>query len=597
MDNLFKKNLLTSIIVLSLTACGGGDETPKNITATFIDSAVAGLEYQCDVSTGTTNEDGEFTIVEGESCSFSINGFQIGTTDKITATNLIVTPYDTAENAAEAVKIASILQTIDADGDATNGINIIDFEIEIPSDIFETTDETEFIKTLATTLEISEADIITLAQAQDHLDENVTEKKGYHSIAVQEVIDDIIAISPTIETENYEEKLAEYKATLAAGDDSTNSDIEVLQSVIAITEVINKASILTRLDISVPNSPFSYTDMLPKLITFATQEQADNILNFEDDITGSSDDVAALLYDYALTLVTLSDKLKASFADENYIAIYSKDGDLQLNYQDAQIARMAALSVANQLSLIAAYDIGSDEYFIIKTETLKDIPVLKVNHSTGLTTTDTQDIETDSVTIHYDPKSYFEDEGTFKLRQDAKYLTTAKDALAQLTTVAKTVDLALLNPDATTDENEEITSQINKLYTHMHAADGKTSPLVTVLENTTVTVNLHAFYNLATGLDREDIDFDVDNMSVCYDANYNIDLSKIMGEPMCDYSGTNYKHGLYLSDSGDYGIHLRAMYADDNSEWKFSADSNLKDILLSCIETSEDGTSVDCMPE
>ncbi|MCP5077198.1 MAG: hypothetical protein GY951_03975, partial [Psychromonas sp.] len=357
-----------------MTACGGGDETPKNITATFIDSAVAGLEYQCDVSTGTTNEDGEFTIVEGESCSFSINGFQIGTTDKITATNLIVTPYDTAENAAEAVKIASILQTIDADGDATNGINIIDFEIEIPSDIFETTDETEFIKTLATTLEISEADIITLAQAQDHLDENVTEKKGYHSIAVQEVIDDIIAISPTIETENYEEKLAEYKATLAAGDDSTNSDIEVLQSVIAITEVINKASILTRLDISVPNSPFSYTDMLPKLITFATQEQADNILNFKDDITGSSDDVAALLYDYALTLVTLSDKLKASFADENYIAIYSKDGDLQLNYQDAQIARMAALSVANQLSLIAAYDIGSDEYFIIKTETLKDIP-------------------------------------------------------------------------------------------------------------------------------------------------------------------------------------------------------------------------------
>ncbi len=131
----------------------------------------------------------------------------------------------------------------------------------------------------------------------------------------------------------------------------------------------------------------------------------------------------------------------------------------------------------------------------------------------------------------------------------------------------------------------------------MHAADGKTSPLVTVLENTTVTVNLHAFYNLATGLDREDIDFDVDNMSVCYDANYNIDLSKIMGEPMCEYSGTNYKHGLYLSDSGDYGIHLRAMYADDNSEWKFNADSNLKDILLSCIETSEDGTSVDCMPE
>jgi len=154
----FQKTLISLFVMGALSACGnssdnnssdddtgGGGETVNSITATFVDSAIAGLEYQCDTSQGVTNSAGEFTIVEGESCSFSINGFDIGRTDNISATNLIVTPYDTAENAEYAVKIAAILQTIDADGDPSNGIDIGSFNKQIPTGILQLENEEKFI--------------------------------------------------------------------------------------------------------------------------------------------------------------------------------------------------------------------------------------------------------------------------------------------------------------------------------------------------------------------------------------------------------------------------------------------------------------------
>ena len=597
----FQQSLISLFVIATLSACGSSSSSSdatsgaETITATFIDSAVAGLNYQCGDLSGTTNTAGEFILVEGEICSFSINGFNIGETDKISATNLIVTPYDTADDAEAAAKIAAILQTIDADGDVSNGLDLVDFDKQIPSGILDSVDELTFIEELASAIEIEAADVISLTDAKAHLDENVIEKKGYHSTAVQEVIDDIIAIYPTIETVNYQEKLAEYQAILEAGDDSNNSDIEVLQSVIAITEVINNAQILTHLDILMLNSPFDYTDMLPQLISLATQAQTSYIIDFNQQVTGTSEDVAALLYDYSLALITLSDKLEQSFSDENYIAMYSKDETLQISYQHAQFARMTALSAANQLSLLAAYDVGADDFFISESAQLEDIPVFKVDHSTAPISIEatTINIETENRSIEYDPQSYLQDANTLTLRQDEKYLATAKDALTQLSTVAKTIDLTLINPEIIA---AGIGSEIDKLYTHMHADDGETSPLTVTYDNANITVNLQAFYNLATGLDKDNFDLDIDNMFICAESNYNIDLSKVAGQPMCDYSGTGSDiEGLpYLYDSEGYSYYLQAIATNNNAESaQLSSGSNIEDVLLSC---EDEETKVDCMP-
>ncbi len=132
-----KKKLIAVAIAsaFGLVGCGGGgggssSSEPTRVTATFVDSAVTGLHFSCDNNeTGFTGEDGvdgEFTVDSGATCSFDISGFDIGSI-AVTSDNTIITPYDTAANEGDAIKIASILQSIDSNGIAEDGISLTDF--------------------------------------------------------------------------------------------------------------------------------------------------------------------------------------------------------------------------------------------------------------------------------------------------------------------------------------------------------------------------------------------------------------------------------------------------------------------------------------
>lgn len=144
----FKKILLVPAIasVLALTACGGGggggSSSSNNSgggdggtsgggtaseTGVFVDSPVAGINYTTSSgTTGKTNELGEYNYSPGDTVVFSIGGIEL---PAVEATGR-VTPADMGSGSADwssdqtVVNILRLLQTLDSDGDASNGITI-----------------------------------------------------------------------------------------------------------------------------------------------------------------------------------------------------------------------------------------------------------------------------------------------------------------------------------------------------------------------------------------------------------------------------------------------------------------------------------------
>ena len=123
---------MTAIAILaigSLVGCGGGGGSSGTTTKTgyFIDSAVEGLEYTSGSTTGITGADGSFKYEEGKPVTFKLGNMTLGS---VTVTNERVFPVDLVNGAADeqndnVTLIAQVLQTLDSDGDPSNGITIL----------------------------------------------------------------------------------------------------------------------------------------------------------------------------------------------------------------------------------------------------------------------------------------------------------------------------------------------------------------------------------------------------------------------------------------------------------------------------------------
>ena len=127
----------TSIVILSaltaalLTACGGGSSGGSTNNATnnsgvlsgrFVDSAVAGLQYETATQSGVTASDGSFNYQSGESITFSIGDIALPTVPAAE----VMTPlsvFSTTDIVDTRVNnLAQLLQTLDTDGNPNNGI-------------------------------------------------------------------------------------------------------------------------------------------------------------------------------------------------------------------------------------------------------------------------------------------------------------------------------------------------------------------------------------------------------------------------------------------------------------------------------------------
>ncbi|MEH6687762.1 MAG: carboxylesterase family protein [Halopseudomonas sabulinigri] len=118
-------------LVVALAACNSGsssddDDEVSSRTGIFVDSAVAGLDYEGDTSgSGTTSANGEFTYASGETIRFALGELELGSaagSDTLTPLSIVEGATGVADQRVSNMLV--LLQTMDADGNLNNGIQI-----------------------------------------------------------------------------------------------------------------------------------------------------------------------------------------------------------------------------------------------------------------------------------------------------------------------------------------------------------------------------------------------------------------------------------------------------------------------------------------
>lgn len=125
------KKLFLILPLMALSACGGSSssdspETSKKNTGVFVDSPVINIGYKTETLDGVTNAQGQYEYINGETITFFIGDLKFPST----LAKDLITPLDLAKTTnlthPTVVNMIRLLQTLDQDGKASNGINITD---------------------------------------------------------------------------------------------------------------------------------------------------------------------------------------------------------------------------------------------------------------------------------------------------------------------------------------------------------------------------------------------------------------------------------------------------------------------------------------
>lgn len=132
---LIARPLLLAAAISLLTACGGDSDPAASATysGTLTDSPVAGIAYTTSSGlSGLTDASGHFNFHAGDTVTFRLGGLELGSL-ATTGTEETVTPIDLV-NALPGLDAATrqnvvtnllvLLQSVDADGDPSNGISV-----------------------------------------------------------------------------------------------------------------------------------------------------------------------------------------------------------------------------------------------------------------------------------------------------------------------------------------------------------------------------------------------------------------------------------------------------------------------------------------
>lgn len=128
----------SALLALSLAGCGGSSSTdsitsdePTLVTGSLVDAPISGVTYTCnDDVTGITDIDGNFTCPIGSTVVFSIGGVKLGDYiiySEADARYLFPSELFGLEEGAidpKVIKFLQFVQSLDEDGNATNGIQI-----------------------------------------------------------------------------------------------------------------------------------------------------------------------------------------------------------------------------------------------------------------------------------------------------------------------------------------------------------------------------------------------------------------------------------------------------------------------------------------
>jgi hypothetical protein len=171
-----------------MSACGGGSTAPGATTGVFLDAAVENLDYAAGTAAKkATNAKGEFTCNSGETVTFSVGGVVLGSAP----CGAVITPLTLAGGtdikADKVVNRLLTLQSLDEDGDPSNGIKLtaevktalasstMDFSLTA-SDF--NTALTTALSTLSTAYKDRTVDDVKRTLVQEHFEDTLASKVG-----------------------------------------------------------------------------------------------------------------------------------------------------------------------------------------------------------------------------------------------------------------------------------------------------------------------------------------------------------------------------------------------------------------------------------
>lgn len=180
---------LSLATAVALTACGGssGGDSSNNDnaagsadlnTGVFLDSPVGNIAYSTESqSNQRTNADGEFKYLEGETITFYIGDLALPPIP----VGALVTPLDMTNggvNDPVVINVARLLQSLDSDGDPSNGITLIEaahenaagLEVDFASDSF----DADVANLVANGTEGVTTTLISAGDAIDHLTDTIS---------------------------------------------------------------------------------------------------------------------------------------------------------------------------------------------------------------------------------------------------------------------------------------------------------------------------------------------------------------------------------------------------------------------------------------
>jgi len=184
--------LSIGVIAVLGVGCGSSDSSSaSSISGNLVDAAVQGANYTCSTSgSGSTDSTGKFTCSSGSSPTVT---FKLGNSITIGSFNLSsipsdknITPFELAGiargsdyNNQAVLNIARTLQTLDSDGDPSNGITVDSAKVSQIDALGKTYNLSDTTKNIDSTLvnDISNAGLgitfKTADQAKTHLQSTV----------------------------------------------------------------------------------------------------------------------------------------------------------------------------------------------------------------------------------------------------------------------------------------------------------------------------------------------------------------------------------------------------------------------------------------
>lgn len=556
--NILALSVVTALSSLALAGCGGGGDsastdngnnsgnggnaTKPALTATFIDSAVAGLNYTCGNYSDVTNSQGQFLFNDGDTCTFKLGSIQLGKT-QLKQGQTLVTPYTIAEKGDKdrAIRIAALLQTMDADSDASNGITLK------TEDVFKLGNTLRFDSDDAFNTSLNEAlkavqpgkTAVDTATAAAHMNASLAKANG-KSAAVDYVLRDLVEQNKHWEQADFENTLRGYKDRLSTeADEQGKADRQIMLAIIAMMEVTNDPIVSKRFDVTPSQVDQGYTTMLAKVL--------DAVVNHArltaKEATGNTKDVAELLAKYAVKMQETANSL-GNIVNPEYKATYGDSNELTLSYDQVRALRASATAMASGLNIMAAYQYGDDRHLLPRIEELT-LPILTFEE-TGTIYPWTPDrnswkfgyqktpVDAEYTDADVNPTLLWQDPQFFVISQAGR-LKLARTQLAEAAKLTTNLGTALTSLRLDAEETKNTMKLAEALDKHLNGQQASVTIDSTNGNGISVKLDLNPFFS--EGLDRNDVDVIVGDGTCEGDmGSYSEEYSKMMGNPVCELS-------------------------------------------------------------